>query len=89
MLPGKSPMFPFPWKRDVSLSLEEKPLWLFNPENLSDDRWIEFSTLKDQELTTSRAWAIKEQFRWFWEYRYAGNARKFFNSGTVGRHAAG
>jgi transposase len=56
-----------------------KQLWLFNPENLSEDRWIEFETLKDQELKTSRAWAIKEQFRWFWEYRYAGNARKFFN----------
>jgi transposase len=56
-----------------------KQLWLFNPENLSEDRWIEFDALKDQELKTSRAWAIKEQFRWFWEYRYAGNARKFFN----------
>ena len=56
-----------------------KHLWLFNPENLSDDRWIEFETLKDQELKTSRGWAIKEQFRWFWEYRYAGNARKFFD----------
>jgi transposase len=56
-----------------------KQLWLFNPENLSDERWLEFETLKDQELQTSRAWAIKEQFRWFWEYRYAGNARKFFN----------
>ena len=55
-----------------------KQLWLFNPENMSDDRWIEFDPLKDQELKTSRAWAIKEQFRWFWEYRYAGNARKFF-----------
>lgn len=56
-----------------------KQLWLFNPENLSDDRWIEFEALKDQELKTSRAWAIKEQFRWFWEYRYAGNAKKFFD----------
>ncbi len=56
-----------------------KQLWLFNPENLSEDRWIEFEPLKDQELKTSRAWAIKEQFRWFWEYRYAGNAHKFFN----------
>lgn len=55
-----------------------KQLWLFNPENLSEDRWIEFEMLKDQELKTSRAWAIKEQFRWFWEYRYAGNASKFF-----------
>jgi transposase len=56
-----------------------KQLWLFNPENLSEDRWIEFESLKNQELKTSRAWAIKEQFRWFWEYRYAGNARKFFD----------
>ena len=56
-----------------------KQLWLFNPENLSEERWIEFEALKDQELKTSRAWAIKEQFRWFWEYRYAGNAHKFFN----------
>lgn len=57
-----------------------KQLWLFNPDNMSEDRWIEFEALKDQELKTSRAWAIKEQFRWFWEYRYAGNARKFFDS---------
>lgn len=56
-----------------------KQMWLFNPENMSEDRWIEFDVLKDQELKTSRAWAIKEQFRWFWEYRYAGNARKFFD----------
>jgi transposase len=56
-----------------------KQLWLFNPENISDDRWLDFEALKDQELKTSRAWAIKEQFRWLWEYRYAGNARKFFN----------
>jgi transposase len=56
-----------------------KQLWLFNPENLSEDRWIEFEALKDQELKTSRAWAIKEQFRWLWEYRYAASARKFFD----------
>ncbi len=56
-----------------------KQSWLFNPENMSEDRWIEFDKLKDQELKTSRAWAIKEQFRWFWEYRYAGNAQKFFD----------
>ncbi len=56
-----------------------KQSWLFNPENMSEDRWIEFDKLKGQELKTSRAWAIKEQFRWFWEYRYAGNAQKFFD----------
>lgn len=56
-----------------------KHSWLFNPENMKEDRWLEFQSLKDSELKTSRAWAIKEQFRWFWEYTYAGNARKFFD----------
>jgi transposase len=55
-----------------------KQLWLFHPENLSDDQWAEFEVLKEIELKTSRAWAIREQFRWFWDYRYAGNAKKFF-----------
>lgn len=59
-----------------------KQWWLFNPENLSEERWIEFAALKDQASKTSRAGAIKEPFRWFWvwfwEYRYAGNASKFF-----------
>lgn len=55
-----------------------KQLWLFNPENLSEEKWLVFEPLKQQELKTARAWAIREQFRWFWDYRYAGNARKFF-----------
>lgn len=56
-----------------------KHSWLFNPENMTEERWLDFQPLKDSELKTSRAWAIKEQFRWFWEYAYAGNARKFFD----------
>ena len=55
-----------------------RQLWLYNPENISEEQWTEFEALKDMQLKTSRAWAIREQFRWFWEYRYAGNARKFF-----------
>ena len=55
-----------------------KRLWLYNPENMDDKQWMSFELLKDLELKTSRAWAIKEQFRWFWEYGYAGNALKFF-----------
>ena len=57
-----------------------KQLWLFNPDNMSEEKWLNFESLKDLELKTSRAWAIKEQFRWFWEYTYAGSARKFFES---------
>jgi len=52
--------------------------WLRNPENIDDETWDSFAILKEMELKTSRAWAIREQFRWFWEYRYARSAKKFF-----------
>jgi transposase len=55
-----------------------KQLWLFNPENFSESQSLRFSDLKDLELKTSRAWAIKEHFRWFWNYRYTKNAEKSF-----------
>ena len=55
-----------------------KHSWLYNPKNMGDKRWDDFQSLKDSELKTSRGWAIKEQFRWFWEYDYAGSAKKFF-----------
>lgn len=55
-----------------------KQLWLFNPINISESRLPDFEELKSQELKTSRAWAIKENFRWFWRNCYAGNARKHF-----------
>ena len=55
-----------------------KQLWLYNPENLSEVKWLAFEPLKQQEFKTARAWTIREQFRWSWDYRYAGNARKFF-----------
>jgi transposase len=53
--------------------------WLRNPEKIDDETWDSFALLKEMELKTSRAWAIREQFRWFWEYRYAGSAKKFFD----------
>ena len=55
-----------------------KQLWLYHPENLSDEKWLDFESLKEKELKTARAWAIREQFRWFWEYQYAGHAKNFF-----------
>jgi transposase len=56
-----------------------RQLWLFNPENLRDPDWERFERLRDLELKTARAYALREHFRWFWEYRYAGVARKFFD----------
>lgn len=55
-----------------------KQLWLYNPDNIPEGRALDFEVLKNQEMKTSRAWAIKENFRWFWMNCYAGNARKYF-----------
>jgi transposase len=55
-----------------------KQLWLYDPDNIPEHRVLDFEALKNQEMKTSRAWAIKENFRWFWMNCYAGNARKYF-----------
>ena len=53
-------------------------MWLFNPENLSFNRLLRFSELKEQSLRTGRAWAMKEQFRTFWECFSRVTALGFF-----------
>jgi transposase len=55
-----------------------KQMWLFNPENLSFNRLLRFSELKEQSLRTGRAWAMKEQFRTFWECFSRVTALGFF-----------
>lgn len=42
-------------------------IWLWNEENLSDKQYGKFKQIKDAELKTSRAWLIKEAFRFFWD----------------------
>ena len=55
-----------------------KQLWLFAPMNLSKERKLELDELRRGTLQTSRAWAIKEHFRRFWDYVYATSAAEFF-----------
>jgi len=55
-----------------------RSLWLYNLENLSEQKRAEFELLKEAQLKTSRAWAIREQFRWFWDCRSAEEAEVFF-----------
>jgi transposase len=55
-----------------------KQLWLFNPQNLSQERKKELAALKDETLKTSRAWGIKEYFRKLWDYTYTQSAAEFF-----------
>jgi transposase len=55
-----------------------KYLWLRRPEALSAAQRAAFRALQRQDLKVGRAWALKERFRTFWEYRYPGAARTFF-----------
>jgi transposase len=56
-----------------------KHLLMYHPDHLDEDQREWIAALKDAELKTARAWAIREHFRWFWTYTYAGNAKKFFD----------
>jgi len=55
-----------------------KYLWTTNEENLKEEFVDTFSCLKNSDLKVARAWAIKELFRDFWGYTYAGWAKRHF-----------
>jgi len=55
-----------------------KHWWLYAAENLPDQHQAAFARVRDQNLRTSRAWAIKETLRELWFYRSVGWARRFF-----------
>ena len=44
-----------------------KPLWLYGTENVPEDRFWDFLSLRQANLKTSRAWAIKETLRALWD----------------------
>jgi len=53
-------------------------LWLTREENLSDKRAATFAELREANLKTSRAWALRELFREFWEQPGEFTGRLFF-----------
>ena len=57
-----------------------KYLWLYSHENLPAKHIERFSVLRDTDLKTSRAWAIKENLRHFWEYKRRGWAMRHWKS---------
>ena len=55
-----------------------KHVFLFNPENLPESRASQFEELKSADLKTSRAWAMKENFREFWKCITRPEAAAYF-----------
>ncbi len=55
-----------------------KYLWLWSQENIPEWRREEFETLRMKDLRVCRAWAIKENIRHLWDYRYEAHMRHYF-----------
>lgn len=52
--------------------------WLKNPESFKPADWRDFAVLRNSDLKTARAWALKENAMRFFDYSYEGVARRFF-----------
>jgi transposase len=55
-----------------------KYLWLWSQENIPSWRQEEFDSLRSKDLKVCRAWAIKENLRHLWDYRYEAHMRNYF-----------
>jgi len=53
---------------------------LKRPENLTDKQGIKLKELLKCNLRTIRAYLLKEEFQFFWDYIYPGSAVKFLES---------
>ncbi|MFQ5503129.1 MAG: ISL3 family transposase [Phycisphaerae bacterium] len=52
---------------------------LKRPENMTDKQTVKLSELLKYNLRSVRAYLLKEDFQWFWEYTSAGWAAKFLD----------
>lgn len=52
--------------------------WLRNSDNFTSDQWREFRALRESNLKTARAWALKEQGMVLWDYFQPAAARRHF-----------
>ena len=55
-----------------------KYAWLRHPASFAEDAWREFRVLRESDLKTARAWALKETAMRLFDYRRESAARTFF-----------
>jgi transposase len=55
-----------------------KYLWLYAAENIPDKRRPAFEALREANLKTAKAWAMKESLRGLWSYMSPFWAKRFF-----------
>lgn len=59
-----------------------KYIWLKGMEHMSDENMAQLEALKNSELKTAKAWALKEMFKHFWDRRNEDYARHYFDFWT-------
>lgn len=52
--------------------------WLKNPDTFKSSEWRDFGALRNSDLKTARAWALKENAMRFFDYSYEVAAKRFF-----------
>lgn len=63
---------------DATLT-RSKYLWLYSAENMPAAAQERFAQIKNSNLKTARAWALKESLREMWSYTSAGWAKRFWD----------
>ena len=63
-----------------------KYLWLRRPADLSAEQRLVLRALQREDFKVGRAWALKERFRTFWEYRYSGGGADVLHAVVLAGH---
>lgn len=63
-----------------ALMSKTRYIWLKNPWNLTDKQQARLSELEQLNLKINRAYLLKEAFREFWSYTYAGWAERYLDN---------
>jgi len=66
-------------KAHKALMSKTRYIWLKNPWNLTDKQQARLSELEHLNLKINRAYLLKESFREFWSYTYAGWAERYLD----------
>jgi len=56
-----------------------RQMLLYNEENLNEDQQVDLQILQKNDLRTGRAWALKENFRYFWDCEGEAAGKSFFD----------
>lgn len=67
-------------KEHKAMMIKTRYIWLKNPWNLTDKQQARLSELEHLNLKINRAYLLKESFREFWTYTYAGWAERYLNN---------